>query len=92
MVVQTRRARIVPLDLPQSVRAPQEPRPGFQDATLEFQRNLIRNAMTESGGNATRAAEILALKHATHLYQICKRLGLRTDALRDQVLPAARAR
>jgi len=90
LIVQTRKPRVGVADLPPEIRSEQERPAGLQEATDEYQRGLVRGAMVTAGGNATRAAEILGLKHPQHLYQICKRLGLKADELREQVPAVAR--
>ena len=48
----------------------------FNDAVRNFERNLIRNAVTNSGGNQTKAAESLGI-HRTTLIEKMKALDIK---------------
>jgi two-component system response regulator AtoC len=64
-------------DLPDAVRAPPPPAAGSDDGTLSVKRatraleeRLIRAALERTGGNRTRAAELLELSYRALLYKI----------------------
>ena len=67
-------------DLPDTVRAPAEPPPGalaeeaatlsVKRATRALEERLIRAALERTGGNRTRAAELLELSYRALLYKI----------------------
>jgi transcriptional regulator with GAF, ATPase, and Fis domain len=74
---------IRPEDLPESLleTAPATdgaPTPRFHDALNGLKRRLIVEAVHESGGNITRAAERLDL-HPNHLHRLITTLGLREE-------------
>jgi two-component system response regulator AtoC len=69
-------------DLPDAVRAPPSPSPAaavgplsVKRATRELEERLIRAALQRTGGNRTRAAELLELSYRALLYKI-KEYGL----------------
>jgi transcriptional regulator with GAF, ATPase, and Fis domain len=74
---------IRPEDLPETL-LEGEPAPGggeeggqdYHAALNEAKRRIIRDALAESGGNVTRAAERLGL-HANHLHRLMTSLGMR---------------
>jgi two-component system, NtrC family, response regulator AtoC len=64
-------------DLPDELRAPRPPVPAALDGTLSVKRatraveeQLIRRALERTGGNRTRAAELLELSYRALLYKI----------------------
>jgi two-component system response regulator AtoC len=64
-------------DLPEAVRAPARRAPAPSDADLSVKRqgraleeSLIRRALERTGGNRTRAAELLELSYRALLYKI----------------------
>jgi two-component system response regulator AtoC len=68
-------------DLPEAVRAPPAPRPpeageageaglSVKRATRALEERLIRAALERTGGNRTRAAELLELSYRALLYKI----------------------
>jgi anaerobic nitric oxide reductase transcription regulator len=64
------------IEAPQAV-ASAAPLPrSLRDATLEFQRTLIRRALAEQGGNWAAAARALGM-HRGNLHHLASRLGLR---------------
>jgi transcriptional regulator with GAF, ATPase, and Fis domain len=73
---------IRPEDLPESLLetapATDAPTPRFHDALNGLKRRLIVEAVHESGGNITRAAERLDL-HPNHLHRLITTLGLREE-------------
>ena len=73
---------IRPEDLPESLLetapAADAPTPRFHDALNGLKRRLIVEAVHESGGNITRAAERLDL-HPNHLHRLITTLGLREE-------------
>jgi DNA-binding NtrC family response regulator len=58
--------------------APRTSQRSLEDQMAQFERYLIEDALTLSGGRATQAAEILSIPKKT-LYDKMKRLGLSTD-------------
>ncbi|HXQ23875.1 MAG TPA: helix-turn-helix domain-containing protein, partial [Candidatus Acidoferrales bacterium] len=50
--------------------------PSLREATLEFQRTLIRRTLAEHGGNWAAAARALDM-HRGNLHHLASRLGLR---------------
>ena len=75
--------RILPMDLPASVRVGLSPRRGLLDVEIpdsgidleELERSLIVKALEKSGGNVTRAARLLGLSRRTLQYRLEKMQG-----------------
>jgi two-component system response regulator AtoC len=63
-------------DLPETVRAPAQPAPPVEGslsvkrATRALEERLIRAALERTGGNRTRAAELLELSYRALLYKM----------------------
>ena len=76
---------ILPEDLPEALLeaapaagAPDGSAPRFHEALNRYKRQLIREAVAESGGTITRAAERLGL-HPNHLHRLITSLDLRGE-------------
>jgi transcriptional regulator with PAS, ATPase and Fis domain len=76
---------ILPEDLPEALLeaapaagSPDGAAPRFHEALNRYKRQLIREAMAESGGTVTRAAERLGL-HPNHLHRLITSLDLRGE-------------
>jgi DNA-binding NtrC family response regulator len=74
---------ITPWDLPILADATSEqpgggPTGAYQEAVLNFKRDLLRSALAKTGGNQTRAAEALGLQR-TYLSRLLKDLGIRNS-------------
>ena len=50
----------------------------FKDAVLLFKREYIKRALKETGGNQTKAADLLKMQR-THLNRLIRELGIRDD-------------
>jgi len=76
---------ILPEDLPEALLeaapaagSPEAAAPRFHEALNRYKRQLIREAVAESGGTITRAAERLGL-HPNHLHRLITSLDLRGE-------------
>ncbi len=73
-------------DLPASFRkeaAPTVRLKPLKAARLEFERNLVKAALQECGGNISRTARLLDM-HRQSLQQKIRELGINSDALKDE--------
>jgi hypothetical protein len=66
-----------PVPFPATPSPPPGPRPlGFHGAVCEFKRRLIEAALTQAGGNRTRAARALGLQR-TYLLRLMREFDVR---------------